>query len=326
MHKPTALLLPLVVLAAGCARTDAPLSVKKAGVRVVELTETVKLEPHGKDLRIWLPVPRTTPVQTVEILGVESPIPYRETTDKEFGNKILYFEKERPGPITIKTRYRITRRERRSGEASQGDSLTESERELYLKPRGLVVIDDEVKKIAAASVGDEEDAFAAGRKLYDTVLSRMAYDKNVPGWGKGDTLRACEVGKGHCTDCHSLFMSLVRSRGIPARFHMGLPFKKDVYQELGRKYHCWAEFFVSGKGWVPVDISEAWKAKEKIDYFFGNLDENRVTLTVGREIRLEPPQAGRLLNYFAYPYVEVDGKPRPLYELKREVRTIKQQA
>jgi hypothetical protein len=36
----------------------------------------------------------------------------------------------------------------------------------------------------------------------------------------------------------------------------------------------------------PVDISEAWKAKQKGDYFFGSVDANRVQLSAGRDIAL----------------------------------------
>jgi hypothetical protein len=57
-----------------------------------------------------------------------------------------------------------------------------------------------------------------------------------------------------------------------------------------------------------VDISEAWKAKEKADYFFGSVDANRVQFSTGRDITLSPKQDGAPLNYFVYPYVEVDGK------------------
>jgi len=42
---------------------------------------------------------------------------------------------------------------------------------------------------------------------------------------------------------------------------------------------------------------------------FGNFTENRVTFTTGRDISLVPRQAGERLNYFIYPYVEVNGKP-----------------
>jgi hypothetical protein len=37
-------------------------------------------------------------------------------------------------------------------------------------------------------------------------------------------------------------------------------------------------------------------------------DANRVQFSMGRDLVLNPPQAGDPLNYFVYPYVEVDGK------------------
>jgi hypothetical protein len=61
-------------------------------------------------------------------------------------------------------------------------------------------------------------------------------------------------------------------------------------------------------GWVPVDASEAAKDPSKREYFFGAHDENRVEFTRGRDLTLEPRQAGDLLNYFIYPYAEVDGR------------------
>ena len=36
---------------------------------------------------------------------------------------------------------------------------------------------------------------------------------------------------------------------------------------------------------------------------------NRVFFTYGRDIRLSPEQKGDPLNYFIYPYAELDGKP-----------------
>ena len=66
---------------------------------------------------------------------------------------------------------------------------------------------------------------------------------------------------------------------------------------------------MDGVGWVPVDTSEANKHPDKREYFFGAHDPHRVLFTLGRDITLQPPQQGPPLNYFIYPYVEVDGKP-----------------
>jgi hypothetical protein len=45
------------------------------------------------------------------------------------------------------------------------------------------------------------------------------------------------------------------------------------------------------------------------DLKFGNLTEDRVIFGVGRDIDWRPRQAGPPLNFFVYPYVEVDDEP-----------------
>ena len=70
-------------------------------------------------------------------------------------------------------------------------------------------------------------------------------------------------------------------------------------------------FHIDSRGWIPVDISEADKDPKLKEYYFGNLTENRVTFTTGRDINLVPRQASPPLNYFVYPHIEVDGKPWP---------------
>ena len=69
-----------------------------------------------------------------------------------------------------------------------------------------------------------------------------------------------------------------------------------------------AEYFSDVKGWVPVDISEAWKAPEKKEFLFGHLDADRVGISLGRDITFAGQQ-GPPLNYFVFPYAEIDGKP-----------------
>ena len=144
-----------------------------------------------------------------------------------------------------------------------------------------------------------------------TSSRRMSYDKTGTGWGRGDVLYACDAKKGNCTDFHSLFIAMARSQGIPARFEIGFPLPPDQHSAEIAGYHCWSDFYVEGGGWIPVDISEAWKHPEKRNYFFGSHDVNRVQFSMGRDLRLSPPQDGKPLNYFVYPYVEVDGREYP---------------
>jgi hypothetical protein len=63
-------------------------------------------------------------------------------------------------------------------------------------------------------------------------------------------------------------------------------------------YHCWAEFYATGIGWIPIDASEAAKDPSRRDYFFGAHDENRVEFTRGRDLKLAPLQAGGSVELF----------------------------
>jgi hypothetical protein len=69
---------------------------------------------------------------------------------------------------------------------------------------------------------------------------------------------------------------------------------------------------------VAVDISEANKDPKMKDYYFGNLTADRITMTVGRDIDLVPQQKGKALNYFIFPYAEVEGKPVPAEKITRK--------
>jgi len=129
-------------------------------------------------------------------------------------------------------------------------------------------------------------------------------------------LYACTAKKGNCTDFHSLFIAMARSQGIPARFEIGFPLPADKTSAEIAGYHCWAEFFDPQNGWVPVDISEAWKHPEKKDYFFGAHDANRMQFSIGRDLKLNPAQQGEPLNYFVYPYAEFDGKEYPRVDMQ----------
>jgi hypothetical protein len=185
------------------------------------------------------------------------------------------------------------------------------ERKQDLAPDKLVPITGEPAELAAKVASDKPSQLNKARAIYDYVFTTMRYDKTGEGWGHGDVLYACSARKGNCTDFHSLFIAMARSQGIPARFEIGFPLPPDKHSAEIAGYHCWAEFFEPKHGWIPVDISEAWKHQEKRDYFFGAHDANRMQFTVGRDLRLSPAQAGQPLNYFIYPYVEVSGKEHP---------------
>jgi len=273
----------------------------------------------GQTARIWLPVPTSSEDQQVTITRQVAPAEGRLAKEPKYGNQIYYLEakSEADGVVEVALTFRVKRHE------VKGDALSKVEQgevERFLKPDAKVPIGG---KPLALIEGRQipSDQLELGKFLYDVVNDHMMYSKDKPGWGFGDAEWACDSKFGNCTDFHSLFISLARSKKLPAKFEMGfsIPEKRGAGDIAG--YHCWAKFKPEGRGWIPVDISDANKVKTTnptlVKYLFGNLTEDRVTFTIGRDLTLVPQQDGPPLNFLIYPYVEVDGKPFDSAKVKR---------
>jgi transglutaminase-like putative cysteine protease len=279
---------------------------------------TVKDIPAGaKSVRVWVPVPHSDQHQTVRVLSVKAPVKTRMTEEPEFGNRMIYAEI--PNPASPKAEftfvYEVTRREYSRGDYAQlkridqTPAVVPASMDRFIAPDTLIPTNGRIRQLSVEVTGSQNGTLAKAKAAYDYVFTTMRYDKTGSGWGRGDAVWACDSKRGNCTDFHSLFIGMLRSDGIPARFDIGFPLPENQDRGDIPGYHCWAEFYAPKTGWIPVDISEAWKAKQKENYFFGSVDANRVQFSTGRDVTLSPKQDGPPLNYFVYPYVEVDGKP-----------------
>ncbi len=272
--------------------------------------------PRGRDLRAWIPIPSDDPWQRIHNLDVTTDLPWEIQRENVYGNRMIHID-TRIGARDAKVRveYDVDRRFRKTDFSGEGSAcpLTEDEMKRYLEPSRLVVVDARILEQSRKIAAGKHDPVEQARAFYDFVLAEMTYGKPKHlAWGRGDTRFACDARVGNCTDFHSWFISLCRAAKIPARFQIGLfgryeTKRGEEYATGG--YHCWAEFHTPRTGWVPVDISEADKHPERAAEFFGIHTDNRVTLSTGRDLVLAPRQVGPPLNFFVYPYGEVDGLP-----------------
>ncbi|MFZ0737999.1 MAG: transglutaminase domain-containing protein [Candidatus Acidiferrales bacterium] len=272
------------------------------------------VSPGTGALRLWIPVPVSNSWQEISDLKIESPVKYRTTRDAEYGNRYAYFEVKSPqADLDVHMNFRVVRHEHRVNLVALA-AVPAAERfpdpmlQRFLKPDHLVPLDGTIGDISHAQLDGAKDNLAKARRAYEYVIANMKYDKTGEGWGHGDAIWACTAKRGNCTDFHSLFIGMVRAAGVPAKFEIGFPLPADKTSGDIPGYHCWAEFYLDGAGWVPVDASEAWKHPDLHEYYFGAHDANRVQFTTGRDIRLSPPQQGDPLNYSVYPYAEAGGK------------------
>ncbi len=304
-------LIILIVLV--FAITLASASVSKS--RSLEFTYTVSVSdvpPGTREVKIWIPYLSENAYQVIDEANITPENFSRITYDKKYNNKIIYcaFQSPKNSSLEVKANYKVKRYEyaNNPAPASFSKSHTPDSPRNYLSADKWVTLSPRVRALAKEITKGKKTTIDKDRAIYKYVFNNVSYDKAIPGWGNGDTERVCVVRAGNCTDFHSLFISLVRASGIPAKFVMGIPLPHDKKEGEIPGYHCWAEFYDKKTGWIPVDISEAWKDKSKYNYYFGALTEDRLEFTHGRDIILEPAQNTEPLNYFFYPYVEVDGK------------------
>ena len=272
--------------------------------------------PDGsRRVEVWLPVPTDNAHQKITEVELIGPHKAQLATEPKSGNTFAYWKVEDRNiqPFRVTLRFVCERREVAAKHLDQARELSEAERKAlasFLKADRLVPVGNSLKKLVEQAKHDTGDLPTTARGAYDYVLANVKYDKPAgKAWGRGSTAWACTEGYGNCTDFHALFMSLVRSRGLPAKFEIGFQLPTGKKSGPIGGYHCWAKFYLGGIGWVPVDASEAWKNKKLTEYYFGHLTANRVTFTTGRDVNLVPKQSGKPLNFFIYPYAEADGKP-----------------
>lgn len=268
--------------------------------------------------RMWIPLPSNDAFQTIETQSIRVPGRQETLTDAHYGNKILFLSfGPEDGGKTLTLRFHVQRKEKGPyyDPASRPDDS--------LAPELLVPDTAEFRNIASSVLAGKTGDLVRARALYDYTIDKMRYMKYGPGWGRGDATYACESGTGNCTDFHSYFIALLRAARIPARFAIGasIPSERDDGGIDG--YHCWAEFYAEGKWW-PVDLSEANKYSGLSTYYFGHHPANRIELSRGRDLVVEPGPASGPINFLAYPVLEVAGKPvvvKPQFSFRRATGT-----
>lgn len=316
MLRKLSLVLILFVFTAAALCQSSPSQAPKTRHFTFDYSFTVRVTDPGKPLDIWFPMAHSDQYQQVKIISRKGDLPLKETSEPEYGNRMFYArtaKADRP-EYHFSVKYDVVRVEHLA-DASLSSPARPAELKRFLQPDRLVPITGKPAEIAASQVKPEMSHMQKARALYDYTFNNMRYDKSGSGWGHGDAVWACDSHHGNCTDFHSLFIAMVRSQHIPARFEIGFAVPENKAASDVAGYHCWAEFYTRERGWFPVDISEAWQQKKK-DYFFGANDVNRMQFTVGRDLELSPRQHGERLNYFIYPYAELNGEEYPNVAIK----------
>lgn len=106
-------------------------------------------------------------------------------------------------------------------------------------------------ELARQIVGDETNPYRCSELVYDYIISHYLW-AGAREYSTIECIPQYVVSEGHgdCGQVSLLYISLMRSLGIPARWESGW-----MLHPGEKNYHDWAEVYFEGIGWVPVDVS-----------------------------------------------------------------------
>ena len=267
--------------------TGAKVYSDKAGFQLeygVELSGVNADADNGLDL--WIPLVRESLEQrSVEV--VAEPLPL---WNDYLGLARYHFDDLEPSQsysISIKTwleRYSI---ETRINDSRLRTWYDEDRRlyKVYTAAADEIPSDDElISSTASSVVRRENNPYRKASLLYNELLKRLEYRMKP---SSSSIIENLNDGQGDSYSYTMLFTALCRAAGIPARPVAGLL----VYNNKQSSNHYWAEFYIEGFGWIPVDPTlgdgaqfgnfPGEEQQNPAEYYFGNLDNRHISLTKG---------------------------------------------
>lgn len=292
--------------------------------RVFYVTYSFEFSPdpnttdRGKDLKVWLPLPREWDSQRgVKVLSMDPPA-HGRYEDPDFGNPMLFWDF---GREPVASSYRATVRYRLTSYRVQASvdpatigsyDKTSEEYALYTRDEHTIAITDKVRELAKEAVGQEKNPYLQAKRIEDFVLGKVRMKildcergrgiECLLGYPAKDPNTGAEYYEGCCNQQSALFIALCRAVGIPARGVVG--FCTDTSMLYGKhpkppyefetrlspaglaatqyfgylRYHAWSEFYLPDIGWIPVDGAN-----------FGSLNYWwRLIMAKGRDIKIGP--------------------------------------
>ena len=323
MKSVTTFLRTLVIIPMFIA-CSATMSLGKTHSGVITVSVDLSAQDASGETELWIPYPTSDGEQDITNIKVTGDfLSSAVYTDAVYSTPMLYARWEK-GTISRKLtfsfqakREEVIRRDFPAREAVWDPA----DYAFYLKATKLGPIDGEVGMLAAKITAGKKTVLEKARAIYDWTCENTYRDPKTRGCGAGDVCALLKNPGGKCADIHSVFVALARAAGVPAREIFGIRMGKKDREDVTSWQHCWAEFYLPGYGWVPVDPADVRKAmltenlklndsktSELRAYFWGGIDPYRVKLSVGRDLTLNPVQPGGTVNHLMYPFASVGGK------------------
>lgn len=278
---------------------------------------------QGSTVRVWLPFPQeyrqqkdvklisTTPkYTTISPVGIDDGKGISGSPQRT-----IYFEQKVEDPTKDMTFNEIFEYTAYSYYPKLDDAKVEPPPadwgSAYLTERPPhIAFTPELRKTVEQIIGGETNPLAKVRKIFRWIDKNIAYHAEDE-YGTIDSFasKAFRCKRGDCGIQSTLFITMCRIAGVPARWQSGWESKP-----IGWTMHDWTEFYVAPYGWLPADPSYGIQDKSddpKVqEFYIGHQDSYRliVNLDYGRDLVPPKPSLRSEPADFQRGEIEVDGK------------------
>jgi transglutaminase-like putative cysteine protease len=249
-------------------------------------------------LYLWLPVPVTSPSQRNVTLISRSIEPFVENHRGVSLFKLDNLQAGANQTINLSFNVEVYAQETsiRPLSIRQEDSPIHT---AYTQSSSLIPSDNaEIRTIVNTITGREQNPYVKARQIYDWLLANMQITQNLSSPVTG-IAAALQQRQADPYNAALLFTAMARAARIPC-----IPVAGVLVNRSGQTIrHYWAEFWIDGFGWLPVDPAMGAGAvpysyitkQDMVNYYFGNLDNQRIAFSRGEINLSQIENRGRLV-------------------------------
>ncbi len=120
--------------------------------------------------------------------------------------------------------------------------------------------------------------YRTARRIYEKLVDSIVYDRSG-GWNNAAAV--LERKSGSCSEYTFALVALLRRSGLPARYVGAISERGDA-ASFDDVFHRWAEVWMPGYGWVPVDANAGGGADPAVrGLHFGGRTNRHIVTTIG---------------------------------------------
>ena len=167
--------------------------------------------------------------------------------------------------------------------------------------------DPRIQNQAAILIGRERNPYIKAQRIYEWFIAEGIIRETPPDESDGaaeppgEIAAALETKEADAYTAALLYCALLRASGVPCQPVAGVLINRN-----NRTFrHYWAEFWIDGFGWIPVDpalgggltLPGFTVQPDRASFYFGSLDNQRITFSRGFTSLYQMDSRGRAVAH-----------------------------